>query len=145
MKRIFKTFLSFLIVALAVEVGILIMTKVAKWDNFELGRPFLAAVHVHLMAMGALFFLSQVVLEKAFSVSSAKLYNAFYIVFLTGFSIVIATMFYKGAAQIFGFEIIRGVTEGGAPVGHTTTFVSLFLFAACLYEKAVKKPPEDEK
>lgn len=146
MKRIFKTFLSFLITALAVEVGILIMTKVAKWDNFELGRPFLAAVHVHLMAMGALFFLIQIVLEKVFSLSSAKLYNAFYVVFLAGLSVVVGAMMYKGIAQIFGFEIIRGITEGCAALGHTATFVALFLFAACLWEKiSPQKDKQDKK
>lgn len=138
MKQLFRTFLIFLILALAVEAGILICTKVAGWNNFESGRPFLAAVHVHLMAMGALFFLIQMILEKIFCLSENRWYKIFYILYLTGISIAVALMLYKGFAQIFEFSVIRGLTEGGAAIGHTAAFVGLFFFARSLYERAVK-------
>lgn len=135
MKKLFFTFLAFLIASLTVEVVILILTKTASWDNFATGRPFLAAVHVHLMVLGTLFFLIQMLLEKNFSITSAKWYRIFYIVYLVGVSIVVSLMFYKGVCQLYGAEPIRGLTEGGAAVGHSTVFAGLFLFAACLYQR----------
>lgn len=139
MKKLFKTFLTFLILALGVEVVILISTKIVGWNNFESGRPFLAAVHVHLMVLGAIFFLIQMILEKLFNITKAKNYNLFYIIYLVGFSLFLSVLLYKGFAQIFEFSVIRGITEAIPAIAHTGMFVSLFLFAHCLYVTAVKE------
>lgn len=139
MKKLFKTFLTFLIAVLVIEVVILISTKMTGWDNFVSGRPFLAAVHVHLMVLGVLFFLIQMILEKLFCITKAKFYNVFYIVFIGGLCLSIAMILYKGFAQVFGFTTIRALTESIPAIAHTAMFVALFFFAHCLYSVAVKE------
>lgn len=134
MKKLFKTFVSFISLALLVEVVILISTKVTGWDNFANGRPFLAAVHVHLMVLGAIFFLVQIVLEKQFSITSTKLYNVFYIIYIVGLSLNVSMMLYKGFAQIFDFAIIRAITEACSAIAHISLFVAFFMFVYCLYQ-----------
>ncbi|MEG1711085.1 MAG: DUF2871 family protein [Clostridia bacterium] len=144
MKKLFKTVLAFIILALLIEVVILITTKMTGWNNFISGRPFLAAVHVHLFTIGVIFFLVQMLLEKAFKITKAKFYKAFYIVFLCGFGLFISTLLYKGFAQIFKFSVINAITQSLAAIAHIAMFVGLFLFARCLYLAAVKNNGNDE-
>lgn len=144
MKKLFKTVLSFIILALLIEVVILISTKVVGWNNLASGRPFLAAVHVHLFALGVLFFLIQMLLEKNFNITKAKFYNVFYIVFLSGLGLFMSVLLYKGFGQIFKFDVISGLTQGAAAIAHTAMFVGLFFFAYSLYEVAVKPTNKKE-
>lgn len=138
MKKLFRTFLAFLILAVGIEVVILICTKVVGWNNLDSGRPFLAAVHVHLMVLGAIFFLIQMILDKLFSITAMKFYKVFYIAYLIGLSVLISMIMYKGFAQLFNFAVITGITQALAAIAHTTLFVSLFFFVHCLYIAAVK-------
>lgn len=139
MKKIFFTFLGFIIASLLIEVVILITTKVAGWDNFTQGRPFLAIVHTHLMVLGAFFFLIQMLLEKTFGITDAKLYNIFYFVYLIGVTLLVTMMLYKGFVQLNdGATVISGLTQSITPIAHVLVFSGFFLFAYCLYTKAVK-------
>lgn len=139
MKKIFFTFLGFIIASLLLEVVILITTKVAGWDNFSQGRPFLAIVHTHLMVLGTFFFLIQMLLEKVFKITEAKLYNAFYYVYLVGVTLLVSMMLYKGFVQLDGTAtVITGLTQSITPIAHVLVFTGFFLFAYCLYTKAVK-------
>lgn len=144
MKKIFFTFVGFLAAALVCELSVLALTKALGWDNFVSGRPFLAAVHVHLLVLGALFFLIQLLLEKNFSLTQNKLYKVFHIVFLVGISLTVALMYYKGVCQLLDASVIRGITEAGAAIGHTLLVAGLALFAVCLYGQLFPKK-KDEK
>lgn len=139
MKKLFFTFLGFIVASLLVELVILITTKVSGWDNFTYGRPFLAAVHVHLMVLGSFFFLIQMILEKVFKITENKFYKIFYIVYLVGVTLVVSLMLYKGFAQIYNVAIIPGITQSITPIAHVITFSAFFIFAYCLYKQAVPK------
>lgn len=140
MKKIFGTFFAFLILGGAIELSVLALTKATGWNGVENGRPLIAAVHVHLIALGGLFFLVQVALEKLFRLTESKLYKPFYGLFLAGMAVTVSAMYYKGVCQLYGASVIRGITEGGAAIGHSLLLASLILFALCLYFRAVKEP-----
>ncbi|OHT02378.1 hypothetical protein TRFO_30576 [Tritrichomonas foetus] len=136
---LFRTFLSFIILAFGIEIIILITTKIQGWNNFQRGRPFLAAVHVHLMVLGAIMFLINILLDGVYNITQARFYKTFYIVYLVGISLAISMMLYKGFVQLYDGKPIGGLKDAVAAIGHTTTFVGLFFFCHCVYEKAVKE------
>lgn len=141
MKKLFYTFLTFLILALVVEVAILITTKAVGWDSGVSGRPWVVSVHVHILVLGALMFLILMLVEKNFHITEWKRFNAFYIVYLTGLGLVLCFILYKGFSQLLGAAVIRGLLEGGAAIAHTTMFVGLFFLAAGI--KSVALPREE--
>lgn len=129
MKKLFRTFLSFLIAALVVEVIVLIVSKVVGWDSFVQGRPIAVIAHVHLLGLGALVFLVMICLEKLFAITKHKRFSVFYIIYLVGIALSVAVMLYRGFTQLFGGQPIGGLTDALAAIGHTVVFVGLFFFA----------------
>ncbi|MEG2158516.1 MAG: DUF2871 family protein [Clostridia bacterium] len=145
MKKLLKTFISFIILALVVEVAILLTTKIVGWDPTVSGRPWVVSAHVHIMVLGALFTLIMMILDKLFNITSAKLFSAFYIVYLVGFSLLLAFILYKGFNQLLGGTIINGILQAGAGMAHITMFVALFMFCAVLKQSVTTEKVKETK
>ncbi len=144
-KTFVKTAIAFLAVTLAVEVSILITTKVTGWDSSVNGRPWAVAAHVHLIVLGALWFFVLALLEKNFGLSAQKLAKPAYIVFLAGLGAVVALILYKGFNQLAGGTLIRGLAEGGAAIAHTALFVGFFLWAYVIWKSVSADKSESKK
>ncbi|MEG1613757.1 MAG: DUF2871 family protein [Clostridia bacterium] len=132
MSDLFKTFFSFITLTLVVEVAILITTKAVGWNPVLSGRPWVVSAHVHIMVLGAFFTLIMMLLEKSFEITKTKQFRPFFIVYLIGFSLLLAFILYKGFTQLLGGTLISGLLQGGAAIAHITMFVSLFMFCSVL-------------
>lgn len=101
MKKLYNTILFYGILGLAMGV---FYREYTKFSGFE-GETFLSFGHVHALALGFLFFLVVLVLEKAFSLSGKKYYKVFYITYNVGLLLVLATMVIRGIMQVNGLEM----------------------------------------
>ena len=137
-KLYVRTAIAFLIATLIVEVSVLITSKVTGWDSAVNGRPWAVAAHVHLIALGAVWSLLLVLIEKNYELSAVRLAKPAYITYLCGLGAVVALILYKGFTQLAGGSRIRGLTEGGAAIAHSALFVGLFMWAYVIY-KAVSR------
>lgn len=131
-KKLFYAFLSFISLALVVELAILITTKVIGWDPNVSGRPWVVSAHVHIIVLGALVTLMLIILDKVYSITKLKLFKPFYITYLVGFTLLISFILYKGFSQLLGASTISGLLQGGAAIAHITMFTALFMFIVVL-------------
>ncbi len=143
LKRYVITAIAILAATLAIEVSVLITTKVTGWNHAENGRPWAVAAHVHLLVLGVVWFLTVTLLEKNFELSAVKLAKPAYIVHLCGLGATVAVILYKGFAQLTGGNVIRGLVEGGAAISHIVLFVGLLLWLITVFKAvAVKNKTE---
>ncbi|MEG1394351.1 MAG: DUF2871 family protein [Clostridia bacterium] len=131
-RELFNAFLAFVILALVVEVIILVTTKMVGWNPTVSGRPWVVSAHVHILVLGAMFSLVMILLDKSINITKAKNFYAFFVVYLVGFSLLLAFILYKGFTQLLGGVAISGLLQAGAAVAHVTMFVALFMFCAVL-------------
>ncbi|GAA4849190.1 DUF2871 domain-containing protein [Saccharopolyspora rosea] len=93
------------------------------------GDTQLAVVHTHLLALGMLFFLVVLALDKAFSISGNRLFTLFFWFYNAGLLVTAATMFAHGTLTVLGRPSSAAIS-GIAGLGHvllTVGLVHLFL------------------
>ncbi|MRH90528.1 DUF2871 family protein [Nocardia sp. SYP-A9097] len=112
-----------------------------KSHNFT-GKTELAVTHTHLLALGTLFFLIVIGLEKQFTLSSGRLYRWFFWTYNVGVLWTVTTM------TIIGIRTVQGHSESNplshlAGGGHILMTVGFTLFFVCLYRPVVATREEE--
>jgi len=128
MKKLY--YAAVLYTALGLVAG-LFYRDFTKAHNFT-GKTELAVTHTHLLALGTLFFLIVIGLEKQFTLSSGGLYRWFFWTYNIGVLWAVTAM------TIIGIRTVQGHSESTplselAGAGHILMTVGFALFFACLY------------
>lgn len=90
-----------------------------KFSGFA-GRTSLSFLHTHYFALGMVFFLIQMLLEKTFAFSSRNS-GKFLLVYQLGLNITGLGFFLRGMSQVLGNELSRGMDasiSGISGIGH---------------------------
>lgn len=99
-----------------------------KAHNFT-GDSQLSVLHTHLLALGTLFFLLVLALDKVFALSGSKLFTWFFWVYNGGLALTVAMMVVHGVMTVGG-KADSDAVAGIAGLGHiilTAAFVLFFL------------------
>lgn len=112
MKKLYNTTLFYAVLGLAIGVFYREYTKFMAFD----GITVLGKGHGHTLALGFMFFLIVLLLEKVFLLSNKKYFNAFYYTYNIGLISTISTMIVRGILQINkiqfnGLSHISGLTH----------------------------------
>lgn len=101
--------------------------EITKIQDFT-GKSQLSVVHTHLLALGMLFFLIVLALEKQFTLSARKrLYGWFFGLYNTGLAITVAAMTLHGTLTVLGKSSGAAIALGSG-VGHILLTTGLVLF-----------------
>ncbi|MBO2453143.1 DUF2871 domain-containing protein [Actinomadura barringtoniae] len=123
MKKLFYAAHTYMILGL---VGGLYYREITKLNDFT-GDSQLGLVHTHVLALGMLFFLIAMALEKQFSLSAGKLFNAFYWTYNAGLVITVTVMTVRGTQTVLGHHTPEAAAAI-AGIGHITLTVGLIFF-----------------
>ena len=135
MKKIYYAAHTYMILGL---ISGLAYREITKVKHFE-GDTQLAVLHTHLLALGMLFFLIVLVLEKLFTLTAnKKLFTWFFWVYNAGLALTITMMTIHGTQTVWGKETSEAVS-GIAGLGHILLTVGLIL----LFVNLGKRIPRD--
>lgn len=112
--------------------------ELTRHRHYPAGEPTqLRVFHTHSFALGTIFFLIVLLLEKNFALSRQKNYKRFYITYNIGLGITLLMLLIHGTITVIGKERKTRWITWSAGVGH----VFLTLGFGCFYDvlmKAVK-------
>lgn len=117
-----------------------------KLNGFGEGQfTQLGLAHTHLLTLGVIFPLIFLLLEKAFALSSSKLFDWFFWTWNAGVVLTSAMLICHGSLTVLGLESTKMIA-GIAGMGHmllTAGFVLLFLMLGTALERreAVAQEP----
>jgi Protein of unknown function (DUF2871) len=123
MKTIYYAAHTYMILGL---VSGLYYRELTKLNDFH-GDSQLGLVHTHLLALGMLFSLIVLALEKLFTLTAGKLFNAFFWTYNAGLALTVVVMTVRGTRTVLGLE----TTEAAAALsglGHIALTVGLIFF-----------------
>ncbi|MEO7904580.1 MAG: DUF2871 domain-containing protein [Candidatus Saccharimonadales bacterium] len=136
MKKLYNAALFYLVAGL---LSGLFYREYTRGLDFE-GFTQLSVLHTHLLALGMLFFLIVIVMEKVFTLSSSKWFKLFFWHYNAGLILTASMMVVHGIIVIGGGES-SGMTAGISGLGHILLTVGLgFLFAALKQRLFAKTP-----
>ena len=111
LARHFAT-LAMVYAVIAMALGVF-YREFTKFSGFA-GRTSLSFLHTHYFALGMVFFLILMLLEKTFAFSSRNS-GKFLLVYQLGLNITGLGFFLRGMSQVLGNELSRGMD---ASIGH---------------------------
>ena len=117
LARHFAT-LAMVYAVIAMALGVF-YREFTKFSGFA-GRTSLSFLHTHYFALGMVFFLIQMLLEKTFAFSSRNS-GKFLLVYQLGLNITGLGFFLRGMSQVLGNELSRGMDasiSGISGIGH---------------------------
>ncbi|GAA4633351.1 DUF2871 domain-containing protein [Actinoallomurus vinaceus] len=123
MKKIYNAAHIYMIVGL---VSGFYYREVTKIKHFT-GDSQLGLVHTHVLALGMLFFLIVLMLEKQFALSTVKLFGWFFWVYNAGLAVTVAMMTLHGTLTVLGHGSGAAIALV-AGLGHILLTVGLILF-----------------
>ncbi|QKG18592.1 DUF2871 domain-containing protein [Actinomadura verrucosospora] len=123
MKKLYYAAHAYMIVGL---VGGLYYRELTKLNDFT-GDSQLGLVHTHVLALGMLFFLIALALEKLFTLSAGGLFNGFFWTYNAGLVITVAVMTVRGTQTVLGHHTPEAAAAI-AGVGHIALTVGLIFF-----------------
>ncbi|GAA2124507.1 DUF2871 domain-containing protein [Glycomyces algeriensis] len=143
MKLLFHTANVYMILGL---VSGLYYRELTHLSDFE-GETRLSVVHTHLLALGMLFFLIALALEKVFALSESRLFKWFYWVYNGGLALTVAVLILRGTLTVLDAEptgAADSALAGIAGFGHIVLTVGLILFFHTIEKriKAEQRPDE---
>ncbi|TDW89833.1 MULTISPECIES: DUF2871 domain-containing protein [Kribbella] len=97
-----------------------------KLNDFT-GDSQLSVVHTHILALGMLFFLIVLALEKLFTLTAGKLFTAFFWVYNAGLALTVGLMIVRGSMTVLGHEP-GAALDGISGLGHITITLGLIFF-----------------
>ncbi|TDW71225.1 DUF2871 domain-containing protein [Kribbella pratensis] len=100
--------------------------ELTKAKDFT-GDSQLGIVHTHILALGMLFFLIVLVLEKQFTLTSGKLFDAFFWVYNAGLALTIGMMLVRGTMTVLGHQA-GAALDGISGLGHIVITLGLIFF-----------------
>lgn len=142
MKLLFHTANVYMIVGL---VSGLYYRELTHLTDFE-GETRLSVVHTHVLALGMLFFLIALALEKVFALSESRLFKPFYWVYNSGLIVTVAVLTLRGTLTVLDNEptgALDSALAGIAGLGHIVLTVGLILFFHAI-EKRIKAEKQTE-
>jgi hypothetical protein len=105
-----------------------------KLSGYE-GQTTLSVIHTHYFALGMLFFLVVLVIDRLFDLSSRKATRTFFVLYSIGLNLTIAMLFARGLAQALQAELSTGLSasiSGMAGIGHALLGSGLVVFLVTL-------------
>ncbi|MFF0636535.1 DUF2871 domain-containing protein [Nocardia sp. NPDC004151] len=96
------------------------------------GPSQLTGTHTHVLALGTLFFLIVLVLDKHFTLSSTRLFTAFFWTYNLGLLLTVAMMVTHGILTVTNHTVSPAIS-GIAGLGHIIVSIGFILFFMCLY------------
>ncbi|TCO62797.1 DUF2871 domain-containing protein [Actinocrispum wychmicini] len=127
MKKIYYAAHIYMILGL---VGGLYYRELTKLNDFT-GDSQLGVVHTHLLALGMLFFLIVLVLEKVFTLTAGKLFSWFFWVYNAGLALTVVMMTLRGSLTVVGTKLSSGADSalsGISGLGHIALTLGLIFF-----------------
>ena len=100
--------------------------ELTKLNDFT-GDTQLSVVHTHILALGMLFFLLVLALEKLFTLTAGKLFAAFFWVYNAGLALTVGLMIVRGTMTVLGHEP-GAALDGISGLGHITITLGLIFF-----------------
>ena len=100
--------------------------ELTKLNDFT-GDSQLGLVHTHILALGMLFFLIVLALEKLFTLTAGKLFNAFFWVYNAGLALTVGMMIVRGSMTVLGHEP-GAALDGISGLGHIVITLGLIFF-----------------
>lgn len=111
--------------------------ELTKLNDFT-GDTQLGVVHTHLLALGMLFFLIVLVLEKQFTLTASKLFGWFFWIYNGGLALTVVMMTIRGTLTVLGVEGGAAIS-GIAGLGHIILTVGLVLLFITLGKRIPAK------
>jgi hypothetical protein len=138
-RKILNTAHVYMIVGL---VSGLYYRELTKLKDFT-GDTQLAVVHTHVIALGMLFFLVVLALEKLFGLTSSPLFGWFYWTYNAGLVVTVAMMAVRGTLTVLGHPLgeAAGLVSG---LGHILLTAGLVLFFVALGKRLPGRSDADE-
>ncbi|ANP48325.1 pheromone shutdown protein TraB [Streptomyces griseochromogenes] len=127
MRKILNTAHIYMIIGL---VSGLYYRELTKAEDFD-GTTQLAVVHTHVLALGMLFFLVVLALEKQFTLTDHRLFGWFFWIYNAGLAVTVAMMTLHGTLTVLGHDGGAAVA-GIAGLGHVLLTVGLVLLFVTL-------------
>jgi len=100
------------------------------------GDSQLSVLHTHLLALGTLFFLIVLVLDKAFALSGTKMFTWFFWVYNVGLLFTVTMMVVHGVRTVGGSGESAAL-DGISGLGHIILTVAFVLFFLALRRPVV--------
>ncbi|MGW5190666.1 DUF2871 domain-containing protein [Kribbella sp. NPDC004138] len=100
--------------------------ELTKLNDFT-GDTQLSVVHTHILALGMLFFLVVLALEKLFTLTAGKLFAAFFWVYNAGLALTVGMMLLRGTLTVLGHQT-GAALDGISGLGHITITLGLIFF-----------------
>lgn len=125
MTKLYRAALLYTILGLA--AGLYYRTLTHSQDFT--GQTQLSVAHTHLLALGMLFFLVVLALEKLFTLSKTKLFTLFFWFYNSGLVLTVVMMLVNGTLTVLG-KAVSPANAGISGLGHiliTVGLVHLFL------------------
>lgn len=125
MKKLYYAALTYMIAGLASGLFYREFTKASDFT----GGSQLSLLHTHLLALGTLFFLAVLALDKLFNLSGLRMFNVFFWVYNAGLALTAAMMVLSGVFTVRGITpsaAIAGIS-GMGHIGLTAGLILLFI------------------
>ncbi|VEU82688.1 DUF2871 domain-containing protein [Acholeplasma hippikon] len=104
MKKLAK--ISFYYSILGLVLGIF-YREFTKINDFT-GETVLGGLHTHALALGTLFFLIVLIVEKQFKLTESKKFKPFFIVYNSGLIGLLVMMMIRGILEVLGTNVTTG-------------------------------------
>ncbi|MER6951948.1 DUF2871 domain-containing protein [Nonomuraea sp. NPDC000554] len=112
--------------------------EITKLTGFT-GDTQLGVVHTHVLALGMLFFLIVLALEKLFALTSSRLFGWFFWIYNVGLALTVAMMLLHGTLTVLGHPSGAAIA-GVSGLGHILLTVGLILLFVTLGKRIPAKP-----
>lgn len=125
MKRYINSAIVYMLLGLASGV---FFREFTKFNGFT-GTTALSFMHVHYIALGSMFFLMLLLMEKSFSFTQSKTRKVL-LAYHVGLNIMEGSFLARGILQVWGSELSKmadASISGIAGIGHILLGVSLVL------------------
>jgi hypothetical protein len=117
--------------------------EITKATSFT-GTTQLAFVHTHLLALGTLFFLIVLVLEKSFTLTASRWFPLFFVVYQAGLAIATTMFLVHGTLTVLDKQSGAAIA-GIAGLGHIGLAFGLTFFFLALRERVTAAQPQAEQ
>ncbi|MGW2820337.1 DUF2871 domain-containing protein [Streptomyces sp. NPDC001443] len=107
--------------------------ELTKAEDFT-GDTQLGVVHTHLLALGMLFFLIVLALEKQFDLTSYRLFGWFFWIYNAGLVVTVSMMTLHGTLTVLGHSSNEGIAVV-AGIGHILLAAGLVLLFITLGQR----------
>ena len=134
-----KYAISSLVYAILAAVGGVFYREFTKGFAFT-GKTTLGVVHTHYVALGMIFFLLLLLLEKSFAFSNKKT-NYLFISYHVGLNLTAIMFFVRGILQVLNTSMTNGMDmmiSGIAGIGHIILGVTLILILVQIVMTVIK-------